>query len=958
MKKRIDFLKRDVKQNRNKFIAVVLITALAVGFLTGLISIAPDMEYTADKYYDDRDFWDLKINSTLGFTEEDIETIKNQKYVESASGVISLEVNSSLGGEGDYATLLYAVDFDNDIASGEMLSSPILSEGSYPINTTSCVVLESAALKNDIKIGDKIYLNSGGNILSEVAFTVTGIADAPEFASTQKQSGLSGEKQIEMVMYVSRQVYPAQSIYTDVYVKVKGTKELNAFSHKYDDAIKTAKTKLTALSKEREKVRDEYITGQHQALLGQATDDYKQHEAGIRTQLAAQKKYINSLKKGIEKSEEDIEKREAKLATQKANLDIQAPTIEALKALGDAATVEQKATIKKYNEALKKYNKSVKDLDKKVNSLKVDKSIYEQAKKSYDKNLRQANKELANAQNQLEGYKGQEQENGKQSWLINDRTSNASFMSVKADTEKIRATAKTVPVIFVLVAVAVILLLIFYFYSRRQNENGVLKSLGYSDKVIVKKNTLFAVWAVAIGSLIGLVLGVLILPLLSYKIFENINNYGPIRILFVPSAVVFCAVIFIGVSLAAYYICRYFAKGKTADLIKQNSNLLTSKKAPLKIESALESLNPKVKSMIIYLLKNRVRLCINVLGVLCCTVLLLSSIGLRGAVHNTTERQFNDIQHYDAEVYVKTDVDLEKSESFKKVLSNKNQVSASLGVRGEGFTALADNAKVTVLVVPQKSKIADFVTLKSNNRKDIEINKNSVIIGENFAKANNIKSGGTLKLVARSGDIKSFKVTAVCENYVGNTVYISPDVYKKVMGADFAVNRYLLKLAQGADKQALEVAAKNTGIIEGITYNEDLKLDTELLLQGFGGVTLLVSLCCLIISIVVACMLTHINISLQKDKLTYDLLNGITNQHKKELIAEGIVTVGAGLLLGALIGWGITFLTTSMLSTADIMFIKNVNIASVLIAVGLVLAVLSAVIYSQLLLFKNSCIKK
>ena len=77
MKKRIDFLKRDVKQNRNKFIAVVLITALAVGFFTGLISIAPDMEYTADKYYDDRDFWDLKINSTLGFTEEDrVENIR------------------------------------------------------------------------------------------------------------------------------------------------------------------------------------------------------------------------------------------------------------------------------------------------------------------------------------------------------------------------------------------------------------------------------------------------------------------------------------------------------------------------------------------------------------------------------------------------------------------------------------------------------------------------------------------------------------------------------------------------------------------------------------------------------------------------------------------------------------------------------------------------------------------
>ena len=43
MKKRIDFLKRDVKQNRNKFIAVVLITALAVGFFDGACFTHPSI---------------------------------------------------------------------------------------------------------------------------------------------------------------------------------------------------------------------------------------------------------------------------------------------------------------------------------------------------------------------------------------------------------------------------------------------------------------------------------------------------------------------------------------------------------------------------------------------------------------------------------------------------------------------------------------------------------------------------------------------------------------------------------------------------------------------------------------------------------------------------------------------------------------------------------------------------
>ena len=61
---------REVKATFSRFLSILILSALAVAFLAGLRTTAPDMQYTADRYYDETNLMDAYVLSTLGLTEE------------------------------------------------------------------------------------------------------------------------------------------------------------------------------------------------------------------------------------------------------------------------------------------------------------------------------------------------------------------------------------------------------------------------------------------------------------------------------------------------------------------------------------------------------------------------------------------------------------------------------------------------------------------------------------------------------------------------------------------------------------------------------------------------------------------------------------------------------------------------------------------------------------------------
>ena len=79
---------KEIKNTYRRFLSILLMAFLGVGFFAGVRATSPDMVDTMDKYYDNQNVYDIQIMSTLGLTDSDIEEISKIENVEMLLGLM------------------------------------------------------------------------------------------------------------------------------------------------------------------------------------------------------------------------------------------------------------------------------------------------------------------------------------------------------------------------------------------------------------------------------------------------------------------------------------------------------------------------------------------------------------------------------------------------------------------------------------------------------------------------------------------------------------------------------------------------------------------------------------------------------------------------------------------------------------------------------------------------------
>ena len=70
---------REIRHSINRFISILIIIALGVGFFVGIKCASPSMLKTADDYFETHDLMDFKLQSTVGFDDEDLQAIADME---------------------------------------------------------------------------------------------------------------------------------------------------------------------------------------------------------------------------------------------------------------------------------------------------------------------------------------------------------------------------------------------------------------------------------------------------------------------------------------------------------------------------------------------------------------------------------------------------------------------------------------------------------------------------------------------------------------------------------------------------------------------------------------------------------------------------------------------------------------------------------------------------------------
>ena len=75
-----------IRQNYKRFLSLLFMALLGIGFYAGIEACSPDMLKTLDKFYDDNNVYDFLIFSNLGLDDNDIDRLSNIDGVDKVIG--------------------------------------------------------------------------------------------------------------------------------------------------------------------------------------------------------------------------------------------------------------------------------------------------------------------------------------------------------------------------------------------------------------------------------------------------------------------------------------------------------------------------------------------------------------------------------------------------------------------------------------------------------------------------------------------------------------------------------------------------------------------------------------------------------------------------------------------------------------------------------------------------------
>ena len=294
---------KEIKKSFKRFLSILLMSLLGVGFFCGLRAASPDMKATIDKYYDDANFYDIQILSTLGLTDDDVTSLENVDGIEKAYPSFSKDVKLV---ENNLEYVLNVSELNNEVNTVKLV------KGELPKNANECLVESSLLLKLDKKIGDKIRIEEVLSDDEENSFinnelTVTGTIESPLYISRERGTSTLGSGKINYYMYVPKENIKSD-IYTSIYLKVANAKELNTTSEEYKNIVESAKERI-------EEIEDTQKQKRYDSLINEANQKLDDAQNELDTQKADAEAKIKEAEDEINQNEEKLNNAQKELNT-------------------------------------------------------------------------------------------------------------------------------------------------------------------------------------------------------------------------------------------------------------------------------------------------------------------------------------------------------------------------------------------------------------------------------------------------------------------------------------------------------------------------------------------------------------------------------------------------------------------------------------------------------------------
>lgn len=791
---------REIKSSFGRYIAIMGIVALGVGFFSGLMVSQEAMLKTGDTYLNAQHFYDFRLMSTLGFDDDDVQAVRDEGVVTAADGAYQIDALVSDGGDEERVGRVHSLT--------ENVNQVSLKEGRLPEKDNECVV--DASFYDGSAIGKTVAIADGNDsatldALNQHELKIVGVVESPLYMRMGRYSSEIGSGEVEVIYYVKPEVFTSE-YYTEMYATVE--KDGMIYSAAYDDAIDKAEPDVT-------KAVETSVGARYEDIVQQINDGRAKAQ------------------EGLDKANDALQMAEAAGAGEAQLKEIRSQRDEAQKALDELTVPEEPE------------------------------------------------------------------------YYVLTRDEDVGFQFFKSDSSIVSSIAKVFPIFFFLVAALVCVTTMTRMMNEQRTQIGVLKSMGYGNGSILAKYMLYSGSSGLLGCLLGSFIGTWGFPVIiwsAYRYYYALPD--DIMYVFNGKLLLISLVVTLLCTMGVTWLCGRSALTQTAANLIRPKAPKAGKRNPLeRVTPVWKRLSFLQKITVRNLFRYKARFFMMILGIGGCTALIVTALGLQDNFMGVSDRQYNEIDLYDATASFNESLSEEEMQAFLD--KNSEQIDSVLF----SYTGNMDiSANGTTHSVPMNAPVdnghlEDFFSWHSADTTYALPGDGEILLDRGLADRLGVTTGD--EVTVRDGDMHEVTLTlsGVYDNFISNNAYISRDTLAKAFGKN-DINSAYLNIAEGSDVHEVSAAlmSADDNITNVAATQDSMDMFTDML-DSLNIIVFVVILCAGALAFIVLYNLTNINISERiREIATLKVLGFYSAEANAYVFRENNVLTLFGALFGLLLG--------------------------------------------------------
>ncbi|MCI9639749.1 MAG: FtsX-like permease family protein [Emergencia sp.] len=965
---------REIKSSLGRYLAILAIVALGVGFFSGLKVTRQAMIATAGNYLDANNFFDYQVMNSLGFEEEDVTAMAALKDVKNAEGSISCDVLYHTDNvKTDQVLKLHSLP--------ENINTLTLKSGRMPKAANECII--DYNLLDEDPIGSVIHLSKDNeddtlDMLTHDTYTVVGTCVSPIYLNFERGSTALGNGSVSGFAYLGDGGFDTD-YYTEIYLSLVENFPIYTSAYKdlisrtedavqtqvdiqadrrYDAIVTEARKELTEAQKEYDKNYKKYQNEKADAQRELASTYQKLTDG--RAEIAKNKENLNKQEKRLKDNQAKVEQGLAETAKKREEFEAnkaylppeQAAQTEAQLSAAEKELQKNLKEIKtgftQISEGRKKLSKSEKEIEDGFTAYYKGKAEADEKFAKADAEFKDARIELADAEKEIEDIETPDT-------YVLDRNTNIGYACFENDSGIIDGIAKIFPIFFFLVAALVCMTTMTRMIDEQRTQIGVMKALGYSNGAVIGKYMFYSGSAALIGCIIGFFSCCYIFPIIIWHAYGMMYDFSADLVYIVdkPLAASALAVSLLCSMGTTLFSCYAEFREVPAQLIRPKAPKNGKRILLERIPFLWNKLSFLYKVSFRNIFRYKKRFFMMVLGISGCTALLLTGLGVSDSVRNFADYQYDEIQVYDYSITFNKEMTETRQQRFSE--RNASSIDKLIYLHLSSADLVTEDAVKSVnLIAADSSDFGDFIRLHDNAGNPISYpSQKEAVICRKLANTYNLSPGSDFILRNKDGKEVHLTVSAVCENYVQNYIYISPKAVENDWGGLPEIKAALVyaasdSAADGSNADTGDNTAHiysssasvlNDSYVAAVSINHDFRIRVENMMESLDYVILLVILSAGALAFIVLYNLTNINITERiREIATIKVLGFYPGETSAYVFRENFFLTGISALVGLILGKVLHAFVMSQIQVDLICFDVRITPLSYVLAVILTFA--------------------